>query len=81
MGTLAASTRIFAENGISISEIRQLAGTGDGACTLVYVTHAAKEADVRAAVAALEADDSIREVASVIRVEDIAAWTQGVFAN
>ena len=81
VGTLAASTRIFADNGISISEIRQLPGSGDGACTLVYVTHAAKEADVRRAIEALEADDSIREVASVIRVEDIAAWTEGVFAN
>ncbi|ACV23635.1 Homoserine dehydrogenase [Slackia heliotrinireducens] len=81
LGTLAASTRILTDNNISISNIRQLEGTGDGTCTLVFVTHSALEADLKKAVEALAADDSIREVASVIRVEDIDKWTEGVFAN
>ncbi len=81
VGTLAASTKIFADNNISISAIHQLESKGEGACTLVYVTHEAKEADIRGAVEALEADASIRSVASLIRVENIDAWTEGVLAN
>lgn len=78
VGTLAASTRVFADNAISISDIRQLESTGDGTCTLVCVTHLAREAAIRAAVASLNASENVIEVASVIRVEDIASWTQGV---
>ncbi len=81
VGTLAASTRIFAENNISISAIHQLESNGSGACTLVYVTHEAREADINRAVEALRADASIRDVASIIRVENIDAWTEGVLAN
>ena len=81
LGTLAAVTQIFAESNISISTIRQLESTEDGACSLVYVTHAAREADLRVAEAALAASDSVREVSSIIRVENIASWTEGVFAN
>ena len=81
VGTLAAVTRVFADNGISISDIRQLESTGEGTCSLICVTHVAREADIRAAKTALEESDAVLEVASIIRVEDIAAWTEGVFAN
>ena len=70
VGTLSAITRIFSESGVSISTIRQVAGTADGACQVVFVTHRA-----------LEADDAVRAVGSIIRVEDIDAWTSGVLDN
>ena len=54
VGTLAANARFFAEHGISISEIRQLEGSGDGNCTLVYVTHASCEGAAKAAISRAE---------------------------
>ncbi len=41
----------------------------------------ALEADMETARAALEADDAVRAVGSIIRVEDIDAWTSGVLDN
>lgn len=81
VGTLSAITRIFSESAVSISTIRQVAGTTDGACQVVFVTHRALEADMETARAALEADDAVRAVGSIIRVEDIDAWTSGVLDN
>ena len=45
------------------------------------MTHEAIESDMRKAEATLEALDGIREVSSIIRVENIDAWTEGVFDN
>lgn len=80
LGTLAACTNAFAECGISISQISQRESDENGTCTLIYVTHKAFDRDIMKAKAALEALDGI-EVSSLIRVEDIAAWTEGVFDN
>lgn len=81
-GTLTKSTAVFSENNISISHISQyeIGGQTD-ACTLIFLTHTALERDMQNAREALEALDSIKEVSSVIRVEDIDAWSEGVFAN
>ena len=49
-------------------------------CTLIYVTHEALEKDIRKAEAALEALDGVREVSSIIRVENMTP-DEGVFAN
>lgn len=81
LGTLAACTNAFADCGISISHISQTESEDGETCTLIYVTHEALEKDIRKAEAALEALDGIREVSSIIRVENIDAWTEGVFAN
>lgn len=81
LGTLAACTNVFAQHGISIAHINQKETHDDEACTLIYVTHEALEKNVMQAKSALEALDGIREVSSIIRVENIDSWTEGVFAN
>lgn len=81
LGVLAQATRVFADNNISISHISQYEDGVDGTCTLIYVTHEALEKNVEAARAELENLELIREVSSIIRVENIEAWTEGVFAN
>lgn len=81
LGTLASCTNAFAECGISISHISQTESEDGETCTLIYVTHEAIESDMRKAEATLEALDGIREVSSIIRVENIDAWTEGVFDN
>ena len=81
VGALAPVVDVFAQAGISISSVRQLAQDADGACPVVFLTHTARESAVNAAEQQLAALDVVREVASVIRIEDIDAWTQGMFAN
>ncbi|MBY4798142.1 homoserine dehydrogenase [Collinsella sp. AGMB00827] len=77
-GALAATSEVLARRAISISSIRQLDGDGTGgACTVVLLTHEAREADVAAALDELAQLSCVREVANVIRIEDVDAWTQG----
>ena len=81
VGALAPVVEVFARHAISISSINQLGQGEDGACSVVFLTHVAREHSIRTAKADLEALDAVREVASVIRIEDIDAWTEGMFAN
>lgn len=82
LGTLAACTNVFAECGISISHISQReTEPEEGVCTLVYLTHDTKEEAMQHAQEALASMDSVAEVASIIRIEDISLWTEGVFQN
>ena len=81
VGTLAPTTAVFAEEGISISQINQLEGGEDGACSVVFITHEASERAMAQACAKLEALSGVRAIANVIRIENIDAWTEGVFAN
>ena len=81
VGALAPVVAAFAEAGISISQINQLETETDGACSVVFITHEASEADMEKAETALTALPGVREVANVIRIENIARWTEGVFAN
>ena len=81
VGALAPVVAAFADAGISISTIHQLKD-GDGTrCSVVFLTHRAVERDVRRACEALSALDEVERVASVIRIEDVAAWTDGVEEN
>jgi homoserine dehydrogenase len=68
-GVLATVARAFADEGVSISTVRQ-EGRGDDA-TLVLVTHMAPDAALSATVRRLAAMDFVRRVASVMRVEGI----------
>ena len=81
MGVLAPVVAAFAEAGISISQINQLETETDGACSVVFITHEASEAAMENATTALEALPGVCEVANVIRIENIARWTEGVFDN
>ena len=67
-GVLARVAQTFATNGVSIEAVRQSGTRGDHADLLV-VSHAAREAAVRATVASLEELDVVVAVLSVLRVE------------
>jgi len=65
-GVLAAMALAFGEHGVSIRSMQQQ-GIGDDA-RLIFVTHKAREADVRATVEALRHVDAVHRVGSVLRV-------------
>jgi homoserine dehydrogenase len=65
-GVLAAIATVFGEHGVSIRSMRQK-GIGDDA-RLIFVTHKAREADLRATVLALRDVDAVHQVGSVLRV-------------
>jgi len=66
-GVLAAVAGAFGEAEVSIKSVWQ---EGEGSeAVLLIVTHRTKERAQRAAVAAIEKLDAVREVASVLRVE------------
>lgn len=66
-GVLAAVAQAFARHEVSILTVRQQ-GRGDAA-ELVVATHTAKDSDLAATVNELRSMDSVRKVASTIRVE------------
>ncbi|MET9654217.1 MULTISPECIES: homoserine dehydrogenase [unclassified Streptomyces] len=66
-GVLAQVATVFAEHGVSIDTVRQ---TGkDGEASLVVVTHRAPDAALSGTVEALRKLDTVRGVASIMRVE------------
>ena len=83
VGALAEAVNVFAKHDISISLINQLEdGNSDSnACSVIFLTHKALEKNVQDAAAALDASDCVSEVANVLRIEDVDAWTDGVMAN
>ena len=81
VGTLAPVVAAFAEAGISISQINQLADGNGTTCSVAFITHRALERDVMAACDALGALPEVAAVASVIRIEDVEAWSDGVEEN
>ena len=66
-GVLAAVANAFATHDVSIRTVRQEGHAGDA--SLVVVTHTATDAALRAVVEELRELDSVRAVASVMRVE------------
>lgn len=83
VGALAEAVNVFAKHNISISLINQLEdGNSDSdACSVIFLTHKALEKNVQDAAAALAVSDCVSEVANVLRIEDVDAWTDGVMAN
>jgi homoserine dehydrogenase len=65
-GVLAAIATEFGRNGVSIRSMQQR-GIGDDA-RLIFVTHTARERDLRATVEALQSVDAVHRVGSVLRV-------------
>lgn len=70
-GVLAATANAFADHGVSIESLIQRQPGENGRAELVYVTHVANEADVQAAFADITSLDAVREIAALIRVEDM----------
>ncbi|OYW57103.1 MAG: homoserine dehydrogenase [Azorhizobium sp. 32-67-21] len=71
-GTAATIARRMAERGISLESIvqhRPARNNGDAPATVILITYATTEADVRDAVAAIDADGVIASVPQVIRIE------------
>jgi homoserine dehydrogenase len=66
-GVLAQVATVFAEHGVSIDTVRQKGK--DGEASLVVVTHRAPDAALSATVEALRKLDTVRGVASIMRVE------------
>ncbi|MBS3957726.1 MAG: homoserine dehydrogenase [Clostridiales bacterium] len=69
-GVLAAVARVFGEHGVSLASVIQKTNEGPIA-EIVYVTHQARERDVRASLAEIEKLDVLESIGSVIRVEEI----------
>ncbi|MFD7129978.1 homoserine dehydrogenase [Streptomyces sp. NPDC059894] len=69
-GVLAQVATVFAEHGVSIDTVRQQ-GRQDGGddASLVVVTHRASDASLTGTVEALRKLDTVRGVASIMRVE------------
>lgn len=66
-GVLAQVATVFAEHGVSIDTVRQQGK--DGEASLVVVTHRASDAALTGTVDALRKLDTVRGVASIMRVE------------
>jgi homoserine dehydrogenase len=65
-GVLGAVTTAFGDHGVSIRSVEQEGG-GDGA-RLVFVTHVAREGDLRATLADLEGLDAVARIGGVMRI-------------
>ena len=65
-GVLAQVATVFGENGVSIRSMEQ-EGLGREA-RLVFITHAARERDLRSTLQGLRSLDAVRAVGSVLRV-------------
>ncbi|MFJ5039050.1 homoserine dehydrogenase [Streptomyces parvulus] len=66
-GVLAQVATVFAEHGVSIDTVRQ--SGKDGEASLVVVTHRASDAALGGTVETLRKLDTVRGVASIMRVE------------
>ena len=69
-GVLASVAKVFGDHDVSITSVIQKRAA-EGVAEIVYVTHLAREAAVRSALADIEALDVVERVAAVIRVENL----------
>jgi homoserine dehydrogenase len=69
-GVLAAIASVFARHSISIASVVQRDAVEGESVPLIFVTHEAVEANVRAALAEVEAMDFVRARTRVLRIEE-----------
>jgi len=69
-GVLAAVAKIFGDQGVSLASVIQKRTVEEGA-EIVYVTHAAAERALRAALAEIERLEVVERIATVLRVEEL----------
>ncbi len=67
-GVLAAVTTVFGDHAVSIRSMEQEQEGPVGDARLLFVTHLAREGDMRATLAALSQLDSVREIGGVMRI-------------
>jgi homoserine dehydrogenase len=65
-GVLAAIAEVFGRHGVSILSMEQRGIEAEA--RLVFVTHRAREADVRATLSDLRAVEAVHRIGSVLRV-------------
>jgi homoserine dehydrogenase len=70
-GVLATTASVFAKHRVSIESLIQHGNPDKGVAEIAYVTHEAYESDIQAALAEIRSHESVREVASLIRVENL----------
>lgn len=70
-GVLAATAKVFGDHGVSLASVIQRPSADGATAELVYVTHLATEADVRAALAEIEGNTELGRVDAFIRVEEL----------
>ena len=84
VGALSETVDVFAKHDISISLINQVEDGKSGVsdtCSVIFLTHRALEKNIQAAAAELACADCVTEVANVLRIENVEAWTDGVMDN
>lgn len=81
VGALAETVDAFAKSNISIKQVMQLDGGDEDSCSVVFLTHTCFERDVRAAIDALKDASCLHQIGSIIRIEDVEAWSEGVMDN
>lgn len=81
VGALAPVVNAFSVAGISISAINQLQDGNGTTCSVVFMTHKVLESKVQTVITALKALSEVADVASVIRIEDVNAWSEGAEKN
>ncbi len=69
-GVLSRISGILGERGISIESVHQRGRDDRDAVPVVMLTHTAREADVKAALAEIKALDMVRQPPMLIRIED-----------
>lgn len=65
-GVLSAVTRVFGDHGVSIQSMEQVGAEPDA--RLVFVTHLALEADIRATLSELDQLDEVKRIGALLRV-------------
>ena len=68
---MADITRLLAENGISIEALIQKGAVADGSAEIVILTHRVLEKAANAAIAAIEALDSVAGKVVRLRMEEL----------
>ena len=69
-GVLATTASVFANHRVSIESLIQHANDLEGCAETAYVTHEAYESDIQAALEEIRLLEVVREVSTLIRVED-----------
>jgi homoserine dehydrogenase len=65
-GVLAAVTKVFGDNGVSIRSMEQEGFAGEA--RLLLVTHLAREGDVRSTLDSLAGLDSVEQIGGFMRI-------------
>jgi homoserine dehydrogenase len=69
-GVLSRISGILGEHAISIKSVQQKGRRSEGAVPIVMMTHQAREADVKAALADISGLDIVSDAPVLIRIED-----------